>query len=92
MLTSWRVVIGGITVLSFFCSGIALSSEKQKNHSSKEGWTTVASRKELLPQFRYLPEGGRKGSNQFIIEGDGREGHSAKSKMSKHHGVLVSLS
>ncbi len=74
MLTPWRIVVGCFVILSFFSPSITLAEEKQNSISSEKGWSTVAPRKELLPQFRYLPRGGRKDSSQFIIEGDGREG------------------
>src|SRR5437870_1082432 len=39
-------------------------------------WTTLASREEIKPVFRYEPKGGREGREAFIIAGDNREGTS----------------
>src|SRR5262247_4039164 len=46
----------------------------QIHASSVDGWTTVAPREEIRPQFEHTETGGKSGHGALTISSDGREG------------------
>src|SRR5437667_11568457 len=42
--------------------------------ASADGWTTVAPREEIRPQFQHIETGGKSGRGALVIRADEREG------------------
>jgi len=70
LLPSWHIQMKTIVVV-LTCSFWFVF---QLQASSVEGWTTVAPREEIRPQFQYEETGGKSGHGAFTIRADEREG------------------
>ncbi len=57
-----------------FASLVAAGTCCAEDHAAPEGWQTSSPRKEIQPEFVYLPEGGPRGAGSFVIRADAREG------------------
>lgn len=59
-----------LLVVTLFFAGSCAAEDDPK----PEGWSTKAPRDEIRPEFAYLADGGREGSECYVIEHDAREG------------------
>jgi len=69
-LGCWAVVLGAVC-----CGALPIGGAwAEPTSAAPDGWTTVAPRDEIRPDFAYNPRGGPSGKGSFVIETDAREG------------------
>jgi predicted amidohydrolase len=57
-----------------FLAPLAVAGWEGKVAGAPEGWTVVAPREEIRPEFGFESQGGPNGQGAFVIKADGREG------------------
>lgn len=63
-----------LILVGLFCLATTGSGAAEKTPSAPAGWTTVAIREEIAPEFSFNPQGGPDGQGSLLARSDSREG------------------